>query len=702
MYSALDFKQMEHLSAHKPGRSLAAAVQARQRPLVEARTLLLDALRANPQTQERFVEIFATRAPKQFTRIDSQSSGERAAWALINMYLLGAAAGVPVSDSLRSAENWFLGGRARSLGSLAECVDPSTDRASAMLLSLVTIDSDFRTLLPYILEPFDFAHRLNAKRCATFRERRSKKKTSGTFYTPGDVAATITNNAVVPVLQGGRAIDPACGTGVFLLSLLRELRRQGDPRTALEICSENLYGIDISDLAIESCAFVLAHECLDRHSDPWLLWHTIRLNLWAYDATAISVSPKTLHAGSAERLAAKESLRAPEHVVHGFVERDTSIGTSLWDESSPGRIWDVFPEAAGGFEAIISNPPYVRGLSESGNIYIRFVDLMLRIVNKDRGFVGAALPLSVAFASDADTRNIRQALTQDAGVCRFAFFDREPHGLFGEEVKTRSTILLRFFQSDGGPASVQTTPLLRLTSRTRAEILRSLPAVELGRSQIRNGVPKVGSAMEAEALESLAKRRAHRGVLTFSSTPFASCLADEHESSVYIGPVAYNFINVARRLRAPTDSAFPSTQSNFLRCELPTVEDADAVFALFSSRIAYWLWNVDGDGFHVSRKFVEGISAFWCELGPEVRCKLAVKGRELWNAISETPIVSVNSGAWSMAFSPLRQQGLVTAIDRVIALSLELSPNFVDLLESAIVDRIIVSPTERKRRQLVG
>lgn len=704
MHSAASPTRSTHLSAHRPGRSLAAAVQARQRPLVEARTLLIESLRADTRTQDRFAGIFATRAPKQTTRIDTESSAERAAWALINMYLLAAAARVPVSDSIRSAEEWFLGGRGRCLDSLAECVDAATDRASAMLLSVVTIDSEFRTLLPYVLEPFDFAHRLSAKRCATLRELRAKKRTSGTFYTPGDVAATIIGHAVTRVLPGGRAIDPACGTGVFLLSLLREMRREGDLRSPLEICSESLYGIDISDLAVESCAFVLAHECLDQEleRDPWVLWHTIRLNLWAQDATAISVAAGTFEAALAEREIAKGSLTTSANVALGFVEQKVITQRSLWDECSPGRIWEVFPEASRGFEAVVSNPPYIRGLAESGNVYIRFVELMLRVTNQERGLVGAVLPLSIAFASDHDTRNLRQQLTNGAGVCRFAFFDREPHGLFGEEVKTRSAILLRSFESGDGPTRVQTTPLLRLTSRTRGEVLRSLPAVELERSQIRNGVPKVGTPIEAEALRTLSMRPTLNGVLPFASTSFASCLADEHDSCVYIGPVAYNFINVARRLRAPSGSTLPPTRSSFLRCELPTCGDADAVFALFSSRIAYWLWNVDGDGFHVSRKFVDRISSFWSAVGSDVGFQLALRGQELWTAVSAAPIVSVNAGAWSIAFSPLRQQALVTKLDRLLALSLRLPPDFVEFLEDATVDRIVVSPNEHRRRQLVG
>src|SRR2546426_1800033 len=67
--------------AHGPGRSLAGAVQARQRPLVEARGLLVDALRGNPKGVDAFAAIFAVRSPNQFTDIGPDSIPERAAWA---------------------------------------------------------------------------------------------------------------------------------------------------------------------------------------------------------------------------------------------------------------------------------------------------------------------------------------------------------------------------------------------------------------------------------------------------------------------------------------------------------------------------------------------------------------------------------------------------------------------------------------------
>ena len=54
------------------------------------------------------------------------------------------------------------------------------------------------------------------------------------------------------------------------------------------------------------------------------------------------------------------------------------------------------------------------------------------------------------------------------------------------------------------------------------------------------------------------------------------------------------------------------------------------------------------------------------------------------------------------AFSPLPYQTLLTDIDAVVSTHLDLPEDFAALLERTAVERIVVSPDEKKRRQLVG
>jgi hypothetical protein len=52
------------------------------------------------------------------------------------------------------------------------------------------------------------------------------------------------------------------------------------------------------------------------------------------------------------------------------------------------------------------------------------------------------VPLSLACNESAQYQACRARIASAPGHWRFAFFDREPHALFGEDVKTRNVIVL--------------------------------------------------------------------------------------------------------------------------------------------------------------------------------------------------------------------------------------------------------------------
>src|SRR5690606_10623571 len=72
-----------------------------------------------------------------------------------------------------------------------------------------------------------------------------------------------------------------------------------------------------------------------------------------------------------------------------------------------------------------------------------FVEMMWRLARPGSSASGMVVPLSLAYSSRAQMSATRRAIMRSGGRWRFAFFDREPHALFGEEVKTRNTIVLR-------------------------------------------------------------------------------------------------------------------------------------------------------------------------------------------------------------------------------------------------------------------
>src|SRR5262249_28447204 len=142
-------------------------------------------------------------------------------------------------------------------------------------------------LLPYVLEMHGPGSRLSVMRNPSTHAARQAKRESGIFYTPADVAEYMASSALSGHDNNPRCLDPSCGTGVFLIALLRTVASPKEHTfDRFRFVTRSLYGFDISTLTVESCAFVLLHHCLrDAHAiAPWSAWHTIRLNLAATDS----------------------------------------------------------------------------------------------------------------------------------------------------------------------------------------------------------------------------------------------------------------------------------------------------------------------------------------------------------------------------------------------------------------------------------
>lgn len=85
--------------------------------------------------------------------------------------------------------------------------------------------------------------------------KRSTRNRLGAYYTPPGLARTICDLAIVPHLSKEtlRILDPACGSGIFLVEVLRALERHNFAGQV------ELIGFDISASAIEMARFALRH-----------------------------------------------------------------------------------------------------------------------------------------------------------------------------------------------------------------------------------------------------------------------------------------------------------------------------------------------------------------------------------------------------------------------------------------------------------
>ncbi|HEX42441.1 MAG TPA: restriction endonuclease subunit M [Phycisphaerales bacterium] len=282
--------------------------------------------------------------------------------------------------------------------------------------------------------------RLTPAHRAVVEEKPEVKKAGGVYYTPTYIVDYIVRQTVGRLVEGktprqiagtrGRAplriLDPACGSGSFLLGAYQYLldyhrqwyeehdpakhaqgKRpvlyqgpQGDWRlTTAEkkrILLDHIYGVDLDRQAVEVTKLSLLLEVLEGESDE-----SIGQQLSFFQERALPNLDDNIKCGN--------SLIGPDYFA----------GQLMPDEEELRRVnpfdWEAeFPEAmgAGGFDAVIGNPPYIRiqtmkawapaevefykrdyRAASKGNydIYVVFVERGLQLLN-ERGRLGFILP----------------------------------------------------------------------------------------------------------------------------------------------------------------------------------------------------------------------------------------------------------------------------------------------------------------------
>lgn len=222
---------------------------------------------------------------------------------------------------------------------------------------------------------------------------KSKRKSQGIYYTPKYIVDYLVKNTVGQVvdkatkkqLQNMRILDPACGSGSFLIAafdqILEAHEEQGTVNlfTKFDILKENLYGVDLDEQAVEIA----------------------QLNLLLKVLAQRTILP-----------ALKHNIRAGNSLIEGTPEQmETAFGAE-WRNQRPFNWKQEFSEVFEneGFDAIIGNPPYVfaRGKSFTENMkkyyydnyelasyqlntYLLFIDRAYKLLKKG-GWFGFIIP----------------------------------------------------------------------------------------------------------------------------------------------------------------------------------------------------------------------------------------------------------------------------------------------------------------------
>ncbi|WAH64058.1 Eco57I restriction-modification methylase domain-containing protein [Xanthomonas hortorum] len=634
-------------------------------------------------------DVGQTRAPK-----------ELAAWMVVGAWTVGVATGCLRKDAtLLDAETWFLGDVAEAEAGFAALVPSGARLEAERALHEIADPKALRDLLPYILDPHGEGSRTSVRLRPETTQARARKRAEGVFYTPADVAGFMAARIIRHLSDDAiplTVFDPACGSGVFLRAVLSELQCRSPNADAFDLACSSLYGTDIDPWAVSAAAFVVLADCFNavqaRGIAPVAAWHALRLNLAHVNALRLDPGRAVLHDDPERiaRLACRATLKA------GKLPK--VAGTNAPSGSLEFQV--VFPELAEGARIVIGNPPYANigagndllSLSKrfetfqaaprpTSDMYPLFVEQMTRLTAPDAHGGAMVLPLSIACNTGRQFLGLRRLLARTSGHWRFAFFDREPHALFGEDVKTRNAIVLWTRQGCESDVRISTGPLRKWRGDDRARMLHSVGFTPMA-ADIMLGIPKIEGAIQAEALTRLlGGQHTLQHAVTHIGRATLSDAMHSDNSTVFVAATAYNFLSIFLRPQSlALNGAEELTENPMLALVCPSREAALQLFALLSSKVAFWWWHAHGDGFHVSKHIIEIMPVGDAFRSAAFAAELTRLGELLWEEVSAKPVISRNRGRTSLGFSavasPQREK-----IDALLIEALGLAPEFAGELE---------------------
>lgn len=643
-------------------------------------------------------QLYACRA-STFEQTDGRSTDELGAWQLVAIWVLAIATGkLTKKASLLEAEAWFLG-RYGPCG-LAKLISAEAREATEVCLRKAAEQKVYAELLPYILDPHGQGSRLSVRRRPKTAAARQQKRDEGVFYTPRDVADFMVKQ-ILDSLEIGTiprtVFDPACGTGVFLRSVLAGLHSRTPVIDVFDLACSSIYGTDIDSWALNASAFLLLHDCdsavASRGIAPVSAWHALRLNLAQQDALRLDTG-RYLPLDDQRRLArldCRAILKAGGLPEAGSVKNreDDFVAFDA-----------LFPEIAPGPRIVLGNPPYADvgnntpllamayrfetlrvAPRPASDMFPLFFEQMIRLAAPDAHGGTMVLPVSVGCNTGRQFTALRALIAKTPGHWRFAFFDREPHALFGEDVKTRNAIVVWTRDSNEQDVRISSGPLRKWRAGARERMFETITFTPI-QADIRRGVPKVDGAEQAAAFEHLLRvsRTLQHLVAGMGRATLKEALAG-NDRTVYVGATAYNFLNVFLTPPRWDNEGIALTEHPLHALHCASHADALRVFALLNSRLAFWWWHANGDGFHVSRGMLEAMPIGTLLDLPEFEGRLADMGESLWRKVRASPIVSLNRSRNSLAYSASAYEEERTAIDTLFVKGLGLAPEFVKALE---------------------
>ena len=381
---------------------------------------------------------------------------------------------------------------------------------------------------------------------------------------------------------------------------------------------------------------------------------------------------------------------AGEYGIDADAKRDAFVN---WQTSHQPFHW--FVEffgimRAGGFDAIIGNPPYIAASQvrkayqllgyetlKCSDIYANVQERCVRLLS-DGGRCGMIVPLSLGFSGDF--QQLRSLLYR--AYCRnwFSSFGRIPAALFSADVRVRNTIHLGAKDSRVTTACHYTTVLHRWFEVHRPHLMASLSYASFDPTTFKGLVPKINTQALSDAFMALTSRMRTRLDVALAVKPT--------KHVIHFKKSAYNWLNFCRTLPPCYDANGGRIEhTKFGEISFSDAETRDVALLFLNGKIMFSYWCMVGDDFDVTRwmfadfpfDLVTGVASH--------RKKLLSLGEELAARMRENVSFKVNAGKRVGNYNLAKCRDVTDASDAVFAEILGLSDVMgdIELMYSQVV-----------------
>lgn len=466
-----------------------------------------------------------------------------------------------------------------------------------------------------------------------------KKKNLGIYYTPADVVGFMIDRCFSSIsmsqsLEEVTILDCSCGTGVFLIAAIKELISDKmnivKIQTLIDKC---IWGIDKSEVAVENAKIILLTELciINKQGILYLteLWNIVDKSIVCGDATKMEIVLKQ---------------------------------------------YKNFPMK---YTCLIGNPPYVTEKNK-GNLFLSFIKNMMRYGN-EHSCSSLIVPLSICYSQANPFKDIRNKIFSEKNIeWSFYNYDRSPDSLFGDQVKTRNTILFRRNIEDD--SVFITSGLQRWTNENRKNLFKQQETTTFIESSNLNIIPKISTKAEKKLYNELSN--GNKSLISIASN------MGKHQ--VCINATAYNWLcaydHVPPSFDENNNLYVPSSMKTL---DFDNEDDKYFFIAVLSNRIAYWYWTVIGDGFHFNTSFLENFCISKLIYNETIKKELAKLGKIYSDELKKFPTQSYNCRKCIVNYNHLPLESIYSKIELIMLDTMNLPCEFEKHIEKWYSNQVL-------------